>query len=206
MTPEEKIEALREWANRPIDYDSDSPRFLDGLAFAKERVRDIIDPPKPKWRQKVDEWALVVSAVQKGYEWAGVVSTNSTLADVLGTLSGIARSGPSVSERATGDRLAQIVAICEKRVDDGWQADPDSNAYGCAEQDEYDVFHLLDPLANLTEPLCWKRVGDRAAAWLRSLTDEKPGTRTDAKYEHTLGPHCPVCFGVCAGSNRDGAA
>ena len=152
MTPEEKIEALREWATTPSNH---------VCKQAQRQVRDIIDPPKPKWRQKVDEWALVVSAVQKVDEWALF----------LGSLSGIARSGPSVSERATGDRLAQIVAICEKQVDDGWQADPDSNAYGCAEQDEYDVFHLLDPLANLTEPLCWKRVGDRAAAWLRSLTD-----------------------------------
>ena len=162
MTPEEKIEALREWANRPVT-DGAQLASLNWYREAQREVRDIIDPPKPKWRQMVDEWALVVSTdtVQKVDEWALF----------LGSLSGIARSGPSVSERATGDRLAQIVAICEKRVDDGWQADPDSNAYGCAEQDEYDVFHLLDPLANLTEPLCWKRVGDRAAAWLRSLTD-----------------------------------
>ena len=189
MTDAEKIEALREWVRS--NDEPDFGQFAAGYLKALTEVRNIIDPPNPKWRQMVDEWALVVSTdtVQKVDEWALF----------LGSLSGIARSGPSVSERATGDRLAQIVAICEKRVDDGWKADPDRVPVG-----HWGISWLLVTLSK--EPPAWHVLGDRAAAWLRSLKDEKPGTRTDAKYEHTLEPHCPVCFGVCAGSNRDGAA
>ena len=145
MNDAEKIEALREWATTPSNH---------VCKQAQRQVRDIIDPPKPKWRQKVDEWALVVSAVQKVDEWALF----------LGSLSGIARSGPSVSERATGDRLAQIVAICEKRVDDGWQADPDGVPVG-----HWGISWLLVTLSK--EPPAWHVLGDRAAAWLRLLTD-----------------------------------
>lgn len=188
MTPEEKIEALREWANQPVT-DGAQLASLNWYREAQREVRDIIDPPKPRWRELVGQAAKVV--------------TDNPLEGVLKNLSVIAYNP---SPEGLEWNLARIVAVAEAQVGDGWEADPDSTAYGCAEQDVYDVFILLDPLANLTGSLCWKHVGDRAAAWLRSLTDEKPGTRTDAKYEHTLGPHCPVCFGVCAGSNRDGAA
>jgi hypothetical protein len=158
----EKIETLRRWAKRDRTYWSFEKTA--GYTDAQRQVRDIIDPPKPKWRQKVDEWALVVSAVQKVDEWALVVSADPTLADVLGSLSGIARSGPSVSERATGDRLAQLVAICERRVGDGWQADPDRVPVG-----HWGISWLLVTLSH--EPPSWNVLGDRAAAWLRSLTD-----------------------------------
>ena len=151
MTPEEKIEALRKLFDN-IDGNIEELKqgaWWDGFYWTRQKVLDIIDPPKPKWRELVDVWA-------------GVVSTNSTLADVLGSLSGVARSGPS--ERATGDRLAQIVAICEKRADDGWQADPERVPTGF-----WGVAWLLVPLSH--EPPDWAVVGDRAAAWLRSLTD-----------------------------------
>lgn len=152
MTPEEKIETLRRWAKRDRTYWSFEKTA--GYTDAQREVRDIIDPPKPRWRELVGQAAKVV--------------TDNPLEGVLKHLSVIAYNP---SPEGLEWNLARIVAICEKRVDDGWQADPDSTAYGCAEQDVYDVFILLDPLANLTGSLCWKRVGDRAAAWLRSLTD-----------------------------------
>ena len=45
MTPEEKIEALREWAASTY-YDESSPTWFDaGYARARDEVRNIIDPP-----------------------------------------------------------------------------------------------------------------------------------------------------------------
>lgn len=152
MTPEEKIEALREWANKNDEPDFD--QWASGYHKAQRQVRDIIDPPKPRWRELVGQAAKVV--------------TDNPLEGVLKNLSVIAYNP---SPEGLEWNLARIVAICEKEVGDGWQADPDSTAYGGAEQDEYDVFLLLYPLANLTGSFCWERVGDRSAAWLRSLTD-----------------------------------
>ena len=47
MTPEEKIEALREWANRPVT-DGAQLASLNWYREAQREVRDIIDPPKPR--------------------------------------------------------------------------------------------------------------------------------------------------------------
>ena len=181
MNDAEKIEALREWANQPVT-DGAQLASLNWYREAQRQVRDIIDPPKPKWRQMVNEEAE-----------KSLIGT--PIGAVLYHLSHVANP----SEYDAAFELANIVAVCEKRVDDGWQADPNRVHPGF-----WGVAWLLVPLSH--EPPDWAVVGDRSAAWLRSLKDEKPGTRTDAKYEHTLEPHCPVCFGVCAGSNRDGAS
>ena len=154
MTPDEKIEALREWlGNR-----HSSCRCMICIELL-DPIRDIIDPPKPKWREAVDE----------RFGWAA--GTPSPLGSTLRELADLEYGKVDSYADPTTVCLARIVAIAEAQVGDGWEADPDSTAYGCAEQDVYDAFILLDPLANLTGSLCWKRVGDRAAAWLRSLTD-----------------------------------
>ena len=158
MTPEEKIEALREWANQPVT-DGAQLASLNWYREAQRQVRDIIDPPKPRWREAVDE----------RFGWAA--GTPSPLGSMLRELADLEYGKVDSYADPTTVCLARIVAIAEAQVGDGWEADPDSTAYGCAEQDVYDAFILLDPLANLTGSLCWKRVGDRAAAWLRSLTD-----------------------------------
>lgn len=149
LSPEEKIEALREWLGN-----HHSPCRCMICIELLNPIRDIIDPPKPRWRELVGQAAKVV--------------TDNPLEGVLKNLSVIAYNP---SPEGLEWNLARIVAICEQEVGDGWQADPDSTAYGGAEQDEYDVFLLLYPLVNLTGSFCWERVGDRSAAWLRSLTD-----------------------------------
>ena len=60
--------------------------------------------------------------------------------------------------------IARIVAVCEQQVGDGWQADPDVVPRG-----HWGIAWLLVPLSH--EPPGWTMVGNRAAAWLRDLTE-----------------------------------
>ena len=159
MTPKEKIQALREWANEPVDYDADNQDFVNGLFYAKRKVRDIIDPPKPKWRQIVDLTARSITA-------RSVFTDVDPLADVLSAL----------SELAAGDdvavSLAQVVAICEAQVGDGWQAD--WTGWGLDGR-WHTAWGLLVALANdggyQPSESDWRHTGRVAAHWLRSLTD-----------------------------------
>lgn len=159
MTPEEKIEALREWvqieALREWVRSNDEPdfgQFAAGYLKALTEVRDIIDPPKPKWREDVDErlgWAAELPSP--------LGSTLRELADLeYGKVDSYADS--------TTVCLARIVAICEREVGDGWQIDPDRVPVG-----HWGISWLLVTLSK--EPPAWHVLGDRAAAWLRSLTD-----------------------------------
>ena len=61
MTPEEKIEALREWANRPVT-DGAQLASLNWYREAQREVRDIIDPPLRLYGYKhvVNAVALIV--------------------------------------------------------------------------------------------------------------------------------------------------
>lgn len=155
MTPEEKIEALREWvqieALREWVRSNDEPdfgQFAAGYLKALTEVRDIIDPPKPKWRQMVNEEAE-----------KSLIGT--PIGAVLYHLSHLANP----SEYDAAFELANIVAVCEKRVDDGWQADPNRVHPGF-----WGVAWLLVPLSH--EPPDWAVVSDRAAAWLRAEVGE----------------------------------
>ena len=149
MTPEEKIEALRKLFDN-IDGNIEELKqgaWWDGFYWTRQKVRDIIDPPKPKWRQMVNEEAE-----------KSLIGT--PIGAVLYHLSHVANP----SEYDAAFELANIVAVCEKRVDDGWQADPDRVPVG-----HWGISWLLVPLSQ--EPPAWHVLGDRAAAWLRSLTD-----------------------------------
>ena len=150
MTPEEKIEALREFFDN-VDGNIEELKqgaWWDGFYWTRQKVRDIIDPPKPKWRQMVNEEAE-----------KSLIGT--PIGAVLYHLSHVANP----SEYDAAFELANIVAVCEKRwVDDGWQADPDRVPVG-----HWGISWLLVPLSQ--EPPAWHVLGDRAAAWLRSLTD-----------------------------------
>ena len=145
MTPEEKIEALRELFDN-VDGHIEELRqgaWWDGFYWTRQKVRDIIDPPKPKWRQRVD-------AIEPGGAPA--------LHLVLWHLAEIA------NDRNLKNHLAGIIAVAEAQVGDGWQADPDRVPVG-----HWGIPWLLVPLSQ--EPPDWAVVGDRSAAWLRSLTD-----------------------------------
>ena len=147
MNDAEKIEALREWANQPVT-DGAQLASLNWYREAQRQVRDIIDPPKPKWRQMVNEEAE-----------KSLIGT--PIGAVLYHLSHVANP----SEYDAAFELANIVAVCEKRVDDGWQADPNRVHPGF-----WGVAWLLVPLSH--EPPDWAVVSDRAAAWLRAEVGE----------------------------------
>lgn len=143
MTPEEKIEALRERLGN-----HHSPCRCMVCIELLNPIRDIIDPPKPKWRQMVNEEAE-----------KSLIGT--PIGAVLYHLSHVANP----SEYDAAFELANIVAVCEKRVGDGWQADPERVHPGF-----WGVAWLLVPLSH--EPPDWAVVGDRSAAWLRAEVGE----------------------------------
>ena len=150
MNDAEKIEALRKLFDN-IDGNIEELKqgaWWDGFYWTRQKVRDIIDPPKPKWRQMVNEEAE-----------KSLIGT--PIGAVLYHLSHVANP----SEYDAAFELANIVAVCEKRVDDGWQADPNRVHPGF-----WGVAWLLVPLSH--EPPDWAVVGDRSAAWLRAEVGE----------------------------------
>ena len=153
MTPEEKIETLRRWAKRDRTYWSFEKTA--GYTDAQRQVRDIIDPPKPKWREAVDE----------KFGWAA--GTPSPLGSTLRELADLEYGKVDSYADPTTLCLARIVAVAEAQVGDGWQADPDD--WPDSWDDPVDVWSLLDALCDTEDK--WQSIGDRAAAWLRSLTD-----------------------------------
>lgn len=141
MTPEEKIEALRELLG---NHHSPCRCMICNIELLNP-IRDIIDPPAPQWRQMVDALPRDV--------------TGTHLGAVLYHLSHVANP----DHYNVAEELANIVIVCEVAVG-GWQADPERVHPGF-----WGVAWLLVPLSH--EPPDWAVVGDRAAAWLRSLTD-----------------------------------
>ena len=149
MTPEEKIEALREFFDN-VDGNIEELKqgaWWDGFYWTRQKVLNITDPPRAKWREMVD-------AAKSVRHWL----PGNELAVTLYHLSELANS-PDDSHQ-----LACIVAMCEDKVGDGWEADPDRVPVG-----HWGISWLLVPLSH--EPPAWHVLGDRAAAWLRSLTD-----------------------------------
>jgi hypothetical protein len=145
MKNAEKIEALRRWAKPADDY------RLDGYYQAQCQVRDIIDPPRAKWRELVDD---ARSALLDEFKQPPLPTVLSDLAEIAD------------DENDPRDCLACIVAICEQEVGDGWQADPDD--WPDSWDDPVDVWSLLDALCDTEDK--WQSIGDRAATWLRSLS------------------------------------
>ena len=156
MTPEEKIEALRKLFDN-IDGNIEELKqgaWWDGFYWTRQKVRDIIDPPKPKWREMVDALPRYV--------------TGTHLGAVLYHLSHVANP----DDWNVAEELANIVVVCEVAVGGGWQADPERVHPGF-----WGVAWLLVPLSH--EPPDWAVVGDRSAAWLRSLTDPDKDGESD---------------------------
>lgn len=114
----------------------------------------------PRWRRLVDEQDLYpeppLPAVLYDLSW---------LAGATDTESGKVRDRES---------LARIIAVCEREVGDGWQADPDFPRVRCSRNDGgpcSDVQCLIDALAK-EEQSRWMVLAGRAAAWLAKLTGE----------------------------------
>lgn len=155
MTPEEKIEALRELFDN-IDGNIEELKqgaWWDGFYWTRQKVLDIIDPPKPKWREAVDE----------RLGWAA--GTPSPLGSTLRELADLEYDKVDSYADPTTVCLARIVAVAEAQVGDGWQADPERVHPGF-----WGVAWLLVPLSH--EPPDWAVVSDRAAAWLRAEVGE----------------------------------
>ena len=149
MTPEEKIEALREWVannNRP-----DFGTFAAGHLTAVQEVREILDSP-PEWRKRVD--ALHPKGV-----------TGTHLGAALYHLSHVANPG----HYDVAEELANVVVVAEVAVGDGWRADPDDLRRGFESSETTGVLFIAEAL--VYEPSNWKVAGNRAAAWLRHILD-----------------------------------
>ena len=142
MTPEEKIEALRQWVRQ--NDQPDFGTFATGHLKAVTEVRDIIDPPKPKWRESVDRCVKAFPS--------------DPLGDVLMHLSAL--SAPKADDATREWHLAHIVAVCEAQVGDGWKADPDDL-----------TANSLPFLIACVADGNWKGLATSSATWLRSLTD-----------------------------------
>lgn len=147
----EKIEALREFFDNVDGHieELNQGAWWDGFHWTRQKVLDIIDPPKPKWRESVDRCVKAFPS--------------DPLGDVLMHLSAL--SAPKADDATREWHLANIVAVCEAQVGDGWQADPDRVHPGF-----WGVAWLLVPLSH--EPPDWAVVSDRAAAWLRAEVGE----------------------------------
>ena len=154
MTPEEKIEALREWVQRHRDNYRAS-EWGDGFTAAVQEIRDIIDPPAPQWRKRVDDLH------PKGV-------SGSHLGAALYHLSHVANPG----HYDVAEELANVVVVAEVAVGNGWRADPDDLRRGLFESSETTgVMFIAEALTNFYEPSNWRVAGNRAAAWLRHILD-----------------------------------
>lgn len=117
---------------------------------------------------EVREWRRLVVEVAMA-DKTGTWPFEAPLACVLDHLTSLALP---VDRLGQLDHLARIVAVCEVQVGDGWQADPsrgDLRAFNA----EFSVLYLLSGLTKSLPhpPDRWRVVGDRAAAWLRDLTE-----------------------------------
>ena len=114
--------------------------------------------PEPQWRRLVDQQHQDLADLRADGRY-------EALSDVLECLSVHASAQSQPHDRALA--LARVVAVCEQQVGDGWQADPDDwpNSW----DDPVDVWSLLDALCDTEDK--WQSLGDRAATWLRDLTD-----------------------------------
>ena len=112
--------------------------------------------PVPEWR----EWVTAQHDEVVG-------SRASALEDVLMCLSEVERGA------SKNYALARIVARCEREVGDGWQVDPAGELQTIGA--EFSVLYLLSALTKSVPhpPDRWRILGNRAAAWLRDLCNDK---------------------------------
>ena len=146
MNDTEKIEALRKLFDNIDGHIEELKQgaWWDGFYWTRQKVRDIIDPPKPKWRVAVDKCVKAFPP--------------DPLGDVLMHLSAL--SAPKADDDTLAWHLANIVAVCEAQVGDGWKADPDDL-----------TANSLPFLIACVADGNWKGLATSSATWLRSLTD-----------------------------------
>jgi len=159
VTPEEKIEALRKLFDN-IDGNIEELKqgaWWDGFYWTRQKVRDIIDPPKPKWRELVDD---ARSALLDEFKQPPLPTVLSDLAEIAD------------DENDPRDCLARIVAVAEAQVGDGWQATadpPGSMQTSSGKPHDTWLGTLLFCLADSEGDPMWNYLANAAAAWLRDL-------------------------------------
>lgn len=121
------------------------------------------DPdPVPRWRQMVDGWNA---------QYAATGRPGGPLAAVLQLLSEAAVCDGSDVSDVAAHLLARIVAVAEREVGDGWQAEPvrgwttQDSALGLAQS-------LISGSGGSLVAEDWRQLGCQAAAWLRDLTQD----------------------------------
>ena len=152
-------------ANRPLNInlyisggidDDEAERLAAILSEALEEhgFPRVTPDPVPEWRRLVD--AMPPKPFAERHPLAEILERLAVLDEYSDT---------GVDEtRLYQMNIARIVAVCEQQVGDGWQADPDVVPRG-----HWGIAWLLVPLSH--EPPGWTMVGNRAAAWLRDLTE-----------------------------------
>lgn len=127
---------------------------LDAIARVVEGAMPQGNPepePVPEWRAMVDGQARLHQG------------ESNPLGHALLMLSDLTSYAHDDRARTC---LARIVAICEAKVGDGWQADPDLVTH----DDEVSCnIECLIYALGFTER--WRVLGNRSAAWLRDLTE-----------------------------------
>jgi hypothetical protein len=126
----------------------EAEEWIDAAKRWRDAFHDLNSAPEPD-PEPVPEWREWVTAQHDEV----VGSRASALEDVLMCLSEVERGA------SKNYALARIVARCEREIGDGWQADPDRVRFKCGIQG------LIDALP------VWTTLGNRAASWLRDLTD-----------------------------------
>ena len=147
----ESVKKLREFSGF-LTCEIAAKRWRD--AWRETLDADPEPEPVPEWRRMVD--AMPPKPFAERHPLAEILERLAVLDEYSDT---------GVDEtRLYQMNIARIVAVCEQQVGDGWQADPDVVPRG-----HWGIAWLLVPLSH--EPPGWTMVGNRAAAWLRDLTE-----------------------------------
>ena len=133
--------------------------WIDAAKRWRDAFHDLNSAPEPD-PAPVPEWRALVTAQHDEV----VGSRASALEDVLMCLSEVERGA------SKNYALARIIAVAEREVGDGWQADPDRTY----RDGEMNALWLNDALGlwNKSGNARWKVLGCRAADWLRDLTED----------------------------------
>lgn len=141
----------------------DIKALADRLAKIEERLyaleRGWVTAPTLANPEPMPEWRALVG-LELAYECEVARSAEQALARVLWLLTQLVEGDDTSQQLA----LARIVAVCEAQVGDGWQADPSDWRRGAAHG-------LRGLIYALGFNEYWKPLGNRAAAWLRDLTE-----------------------------------
>ena len=159
-----RVDALeqRQRAPWPLGLALDGAQCACGDAHVDTCQGCAAEPaPVPEWRRLVD------LAAGRMDDWM-LPTPLGTVLDIFSYL--------EMYPRRTGDiiQLARLVAVCEAQVGDEWKANDPARNDGIS----HSVWRLMNfvqtPYAGEHRPTdnAWRALANRAAAWLRDLTED----------------------------------